>query len=87
MTGAVFPLFTPAMYENLGIQGAGGLTAGIATILSITPFVLFRYGSRLRARSKFAQELVELRNLEARRGSSATSTIQAVEGDGMIDKV
>lgn len=57
---AVFPLFTPNMYDKLGIQGAGGLTAGIGTLLSITPFVLFKYGSALRARSPFAQELARL---------------------------
>lgn len=28
MTGAFFPLVTPAMYANLGIQRAGALTAG-----------------------------------------------------------
>ncbi|GAA5922098.1 MFS transporter [Sporobolomyces koalae] len=57
VTGAVFPLFTPQMYDRLGIQGAGALTAGIATLLSLTPFLLFRYGARLRARSSFAQTL------------------------------
>ncbi|TNY19571.1 major facilitator superfamily domain-containing protein [Rhodotorula diobovata] len=55
--GAVFPLFTTQMYTGLGIQGAAGLTAGLGTLLSATPFVLFIYGARLRARSPFAQEL------------------------------
>lgn len=45
------------MYDALGIQGAAGLTAGLGTVLSATPFILFIYGARLRARSPFAQEL------------------------------
>ncbi|BGO94746.1 hypothetical protein NBRC10512_007307 [Rhodotorula toruloides] len=55
--GAVFPLFTQSMYDRLGIQGATGLTAGLGTLLSVTPFILFIYGARLRARSPFAKEL------------------------------
>ncbi|GAA6020209.1 hypothetical protein JCM10207_004371 [Rhodosporidiobolus poonsookiae] len=57
MVGAVFPLFTAQMYEGLGVQGAAGLTAGLATLLAATPFIIFRYGGALRARSPFAQEL------------------------------
>ncbi|GAA6035960.1 hypothetical protein JCM8097_005186 [Rhodosporidiobolus ruineniae] len=58
IVGAVFPLFTQQMYERLGVQGAAGLTAGLGTALAITPFLLFKYGARLRARSPFAQELL-----------------------------
>ncbi|GAA6059612.1 hypothetical protein JCM10212_005111 [Sporobolomyces blumeae] len=77
IAGAVFPLFTTAMYDRLGIQGAGGLTAGIATVLSLTPFFLFRYGPTLRARSPFAKELAALTRTEneKRREVSTTSTI------------
>ncbi|GAA6059611.1 hypothetical protein JCM10212_005110 [Sporobolomyces blumeae] len=60
IVGAVFPLFTTALYDRLGVQGAGGLTAGIATLLSATPFVLYRYGASLRSRSPFARELARL---------------------------
>jgi hypothetical protein len=77
LSQAVFPLFTPAMYDSLGIQGAGGLTAGIGTLLSITPFVLFKYGSRLRARSPFAQELARL---EAEHAASLAKTAAASPG-------
>lgn len=65
------------MYESLGVQGAGGLTAGIGTLLSITPFVLFKYGSRLRARSPFAQELARL---EAEHAASLAKTPVVKEG-------
>ena len=65
------------MYSSLGIQGAGGLTAGIGTLLSITPFVLFKYGARLRARSPFAQELARL---EAEHAASLAKKAQTQEG-------
>ncbi|GAA5972660.1 hypothetical protein JCM11641_002963 [Rhodosporidiobolus odoratus] len=59
IVGAVFPLFTSQMYDALGIQGAAGLTAGLATVFAVIPFVIFVYGARLRARSPFAQELAK----------------------------
>ncbi|BGP52748.1 hypothetical protein JCM8202v2_000304 [Rhodotorula sphaerocarpa] len=57
--GAVFPLFTQQMYDRLGVQGATGLTAGLGTLLASTPFLIFVYGARLRARSPFAKELAK----------------------------
>lgn len=77
---AVFPLFTTAMYDSLGIQGAGGLTAGIGTLLSITPFVLFKYGHRLRARSPFALELARLEAEHAAALQTASSKPPVQEG-------
>lgn len=71
--------FLPQMYDKLGIQGAAGLTAGLSTLLAVTPFILFKYGAGLRARSPFAIELARRQiEDEARFGSavpSATSTI------------
>lgn len=49
----MFPLFTDQIYAKLGIQGAGSMVGGIALALACIPFVLFIYGSRLRARSTF----------------------------------
>lgn len=72
--GAVFPLFTQSMYDRLGIQGATGLTAGLGTLLSVTPFILFIYGAKLRARSPFAKELARLEAEErAKREGTATT--------------
>lgn len=53
VVGAMFPLFTDQIYAKLGIQGAGSMVGGIALALACIPFVLFIYGSRLRARSTF----------------------------------
>ncbi|GAA5839120.1 hypothetical protein JCM3766R1_002263 [Sporobolomyces carnicolor] len=87
LTGAFFPLVTPAMYENLGIQGSGALTAGIATVLSLTPFVLFRFGAQLRARSSFAQEIAagKLRDLGSGRCSEVSLAAVAVRARDELD--
>ncbi|GAA5943732.1 hypothetical protein JCM1841_002539 [Sporobolomyces salmonicolor] len=86
LVGAIFPLFTTQMYDGLGIQGAGGLTAGIATLLSVTPFVLFRYGSALRARSPFARELARREGAGrakqgGERGTEGANEKKHAEGD------
>ncbi|KAM0793367.1 hypothetical protein ACM66B_000822 [Microbotryomycetes sp. NB124-2] len=64
LIGSVCPLFTPQMYSALGIQGAGGLCTGLACILMVIPFVLYKYGLKLRERSPFAVELRKLADAE-----------------------
>ncbi|CAK7564565.1 MAG: hypothetical protein SEPTF4163_002459 [Sporothrix epigloea] len=54
MLGAVFPLFTFQMYEKLGIHWAGSLFALLSLALLPIPWLLFKYGHKLRARSRFA---------------------------------
>ncbi|KAL5355405.1 major facilitator superfamily domain-containing protein [Aspergillus floccosus] len=53
--GAVFPLFTIQMYQNLGIHWAGSVWAFISLFLLPIPWLLFKYGDRLRRDSRFAQ--------------------------------
>lgn len=48
------------MYDRLGIHGAGSLVAGIATGLSVLPFIAYKYGGTLRAKSKFAKEMAAM---------------------------
>ncbi|GAB1317742.1 Putative drug/proton antiporter YHK8 [Madurella fahalii] len=55
--GGAFPLVTVAMYKNLGEAKAGALLGGIATALTIVPWVLMFFGERIRARSRFASQL------------------------------
>ncbi|KAL1873625.1 hypothetical protein VTK73DRAFT_812 [Phialemonium thermophilum] len=47
----VFPLFTIQMFETLGINWAGSLLGFVSIALMPIPWVLFRYGARIRARS------------------------------------
>ncbi|CAK5262687.1 unnamed protein product [Mycena citricolor] len=51
---AAFPLFAGAMYNKLGTVGATALLAGLATIMVPLPFIFYRMGPELRAKSRFA---------------------------------
>ncbi|KZL64292.1 mfs polyamine [Colletotrichum incanum] len=51
--GAVFPLFTIQMYEKLGAHWAGSVFAFLSLPLMPIPWLLLKYGSKLRQRSKF----------------------------------
>jgi MFS transporter, DHA1 family, multidrug resistance protein len=52
--GATAPLFTNQMYAKLGVGGGGSLVGGVATLLAVIPFAFYRYGERIRIKSKFA---------------------------------
>lgn len=56
--GAVSPLFASQFFHNLGSQYAGLLLALIATLLTFIPFILYKFGPDLRARSKLASTIV-----------------------------
>ncbi|KAF3045571.1 hypothetical protein E8E12_010027 [Didymella heteroderae] len=58
MLGGVFPLVTTQMYNNLGFGPASSLLGGIGTLLTVVPWILVFYGPRIRARSKFASEIM-----------------------------
>ncbi|KAF2719200.1 MFS general substrate transporter [Polychaeton citri CBS 116435] len=51
---AAFPLFGVQMYEDLGFQWASSLLAFLALAMMPFPFLFFRYGKRLRGKSRFA---------------------------------
>ncbi|KAJ5799243.1 MFS general substrate transporter [Penicillium psychrosexuale] len=51
---AASPLFTQYMFDALGVGGAGSLIGGVGVLLMPIPFVFYRYGAVIRARSKFA---------------------------------
>ncbi|OQD72624.1 hypothetical protein PENDEC_c020G03014 [Penicillium decumbens] len=56
--GAVSPLFASQFFHNMGSQYAGLLLALIAALLTLIPFVLFKYGPALRARSRLASTVL-----------------------------
>lgn len=58
MLGGVFPLVTVQMFRGLAFQGAASLLGGLAALLTIVPWVLVFYGPQIRARSKFAREIM-----------------------------
>lgn len=58
-SGASAPLFTNQMFKALGVGGDGSLIGGVAAILAIMPFMFYRFGKQIRARSKFASASIK----------------------------
>ncbi|KAF1940443.1 MFS general substrate transporter [Clathrospora elynae] len=52
--GAFFPLFTHAMYHNLGVPWASTLLAFICVAFVPVPVLFYIYGARIRSKSKWA---------------------------------
>ncbi|CEH13392.1 Synaptic vesicle transporter SVOP and related transporters (major facilitator superfamily) [Ceraceosorus bombacis] len=52
--GGAFPLFASQMFSALTVQGGCSLLGGFSLLLTPIPFVLYKYGPRLRAASKWA---------------------------------
>lgn len=65
LAGAGFPLFGTQMYDRLRNAGASSLLAGLAVLMVPIPFVLGRYGERLRRRSPWASQHVD--NVDTKR--------------------
>lgn len=51
--GGAFPLFTVQMFSALGIGWASSLLGFVSVALVPVPFVLYKYGHRIRARSQY----------------------------------
>lgn len=54
--GAGFPLFTAQMFKKLGVSWACSLLGFLALLLLPIPFVLVKYGPKIRAMSKHAAD-------------------------------
>ncbi|KAF2862871.1 MFS transporter [Piedraia hortae CBS 480.64] len=52
--GASAPLFTEQMFRALGVGKAGSIIGAVACLLAPIPFVFYKYGARIRQRSRFA---------------------------------
>lgn len=62
--GAVSPLFASQFFHNVGSQYAGLILALIATLLTLLPYILFKFGPTIRARSKLASDTTRAINGE-----------------------
>jgi hypothetical protein len=51
---AAAPLFTQQMFDALGVGVAGSVIGAVACLLAIIPFLFYRYGAKIRQKSKFA---------------------------------
>ncbi|EXJ60836.1 hypothetical protein A1O7_04989 [Cladophialophora yegresii CBS 114405] len=54
--GAIFPLFTVQMYNNLGIHWASTIPAFLALACAPFPFIFYKYGEAIRLKCKYAAE-------------------------------
>ncbi|KAK6223638.1 major facilitator superfamily transporter [Colletotrichum tabaci] len=54
MFAAAFPLFGTQMYTKLGYSWASSLLAFLTVAMVPFPFIFFKYGKRIRGRSRFA---------------------------------
>ncbi|KAK0346899.1 hypothetical protein LTR91_021349 [Friedmanniomyces endolithicus] len=53
IAGAVFPLFASQMYRGLGVPWATSILAFICVAFIPAPILFYKYGARIRARSRF----------------------------------
>ncbi|KAF7597367.1 hypothetical protein BBP40_006308 [Aspergillus hancockii] len=54
--GAVFPLFTTYMYNDLGVHWASSIPAFLAVACVPFPFLFYKYGPAIRTRCKYAAQ-------------------------------
>lgn len=57
MLAVALPFATRPMYDTLGIPWACSLLGFIGLLLGVIPFMFLKFGPRIRANSKFCQEL------------------------------
>lgn len=69
---AAVPLFTRQMVGALGVGGGGSLLGGVASLLAGVPFVFWKFGKRIRRRSRFAQDVDPVERFEWRRTKDPT---------------
>ncbi|KAI4138066.1 MAG: hypothetical protein L6R39_006983 [Caloplaca ligustica] len=60
MLGGIFPLVANQMFTAMTYQGASSFLGGFGAVLTVVPWVLVFYGPKIRARSKFASEIMDL---------------------------
>ncbi|KAL2863370.1 major facilitator superfamily domain-containing protein [Aspergillus lucknowensis] len=57
--GAVFPLFSNDLYRGLGVPWATSLLAFVGLVMAPLPWIFYRFGPRIRARSKYHLKMRE----------------------------
>ncbi|KUI56407.1 hypothetical protein VP1G_03701 [Cytospora mali] len=80
--GAAFPLFTPYMYDNLGIHWASSIPAFLALACVPFPFLFYKYGPAIRARCKYAAQAQAF--LEKMRGQAIREDSDDGEGSTIV---
>lgn len=65
--GAVFPLFTPYMFQTLGIQWSLTLLGCFASLLATFPVVLYWKGAQIRQVSKYNPHVCQKTQVKSKR--------------------
>ncbi|KAF2458716.1 major facilitator superfamily domain-containing protein [Lineolata rhizophorae] len=88
--GAVLPLAGPSMYGTLGANWAGTLLACLEFALIPIPFVFYRYGGKIRMRSRLIREMrADAERMEAKRKAGeekAKSKAEREEDEKVLEK-
>ena len=89
--GAVFPLFTVQMFDNLGIHWASTIPAFLALACAPFPFVFYRYGKGIRMKCKYAAEAHKvMEQMKQKKGEDAQvegeQEAEAKEGEMMAEE-
>ena len=71
LAGAVFPLFATYMFDGIGVNWSGTLLGCVAALLAPIPVIFYKYGHKIRQRSKFAPaiDIPKPRDEEEAKGS------------------
>ncbi|KAM3484500.1 hypothetical protein MY8738_002189 [Beauveria namnaoensis] len=83
--GAAAPLFTRQMFSAMGIGGGGSLVGGVGALLAIIPFLFYKYGPQIRARSNFSPtglKSKEEQNAQCRSGPDEESALETTSNEG-----
>ncbi|KAF9894560.1 hypothetical protein FE257_006445 [Aspergillus nanangensis] len=83
--GAVFPVFTEVMYKNLGLNWASSVPAFLAVACMPMPFLFFKYGARIRQRSRYSAEAERILTQLLEASASATAAQTKPDGRGSME--
>lgn len=79
--GALLPLAAKPMYQRLGISWASSLLGFLSLAMTMIPFAFLKYGDRIRANSRFCNELKARTQQE--KGDLAESAGTSRNGSGL----
>jgi DHA1 family multidrug resistance protein-like MFS transporter len=71
------------MFDALGVGGGGSLIGGVAILLAPIPFVFYRYGEKIRKRSKFAPTPDKDSNVEQEVPRQQSTSVGSVSGSSI----
>lgn len=88
--GGTLPLAGPSMYAALTPQWAGTLLGLLEVAMIPIPIVFYRYGAKIRSKSKIIRQLREDQEKDDRRVERAqrrkAKLANAAGGDGVVEK-